>query len=62
MKLLAREPVAVVTAIEAVLALLLAFGVGLSGEQVATIVALSTAVLGLVARSRVSPTGSPDGP
>ena len=62
MKLLAREPVAVVTVIEAVLALLLAFGVGLSGEQVATIVALSSAVLGLVARQRVSPTGSPDGP
>lgn len=50
-----REPAAVLAAVQAVLALAVGFGLGLSGEQVSLIVAASAAVLGLVTRSQVTP-------
>ena len=52
---LANEPVLVLGVVQAALALLVSFGLGLSGEQVGTIIALSAAILSLVARSRVTP-------
>lgn len=51
-----REPVLLTGLLEAVLALALAFGFELTGEQVATILAVAVAVLSLVARSQVTPT------
>jgi uncharacterized membrane protein len=56
LKLVMREPVAMVALIEAVLALVVAFGFNLSTEQLGVIVAVVTAALALVARSQVSPT------
>lgn len=51
-----REPVLVLAVVQAVLGLLVAFGFDVSGEQVAAIMAVSAAILGFVARSRVTPT------
>jgi hypothetical protein len=51
-----REPAAVLAAVQSALALMLAFGVRLSTEQVGTIVAVTSAVLGLIVRSQVTPT------
>lgn len=50
-----REPVAIVATFQTLLALLLAFGVDLTVEQTGAILAATAAVLGLVARSQVSP-------
>jgi uncharacterized membrane protein len=50
-----REPVLILAVVQAVLGLLVAFGFNLSGEQVAAVMAVTAAVLGFVARSRVSP-------
>lgn len=54
-----NEPVAVTAIIEAALALALAFGADLTGEQVATVVAFATLVLAFVARQQVTPTRAP---
>jgi hypothetical protein len=51
-----REPVLFLGVIQTVVALVVSFGVGLSGEQVGAITAASAAILGLIARSRVVPT------
>lgn len=51
-----REPALIAGLIQAVLGLLLAFGVNLSQEQVGAIMAVTAAVLALVVRSRVTPT------
>lgn len=59
MNLLTREPVLTVAVVEAALALLLAFGVGLDAGQVAAIVAFTTALLGLLVRQQVTPTSDP---
>jgi len=53
--ILNREPVAILAVVQTVLALVVSFGFGLSGEQVGAIMATSAAVLGLLARSKVSP-------
>lgn len=53
--LITNEPVAIVALVEAVLALVVAFGLDLSGEQVATIVAVTTTLLAVVARALVTP-------
>jgi hypothetical protein len=45
-------------AVQAVVALALAFGLDLSTEQVGAILAVSAAALGLVTRSQVTPTAS----
>lgn len=50
-----REPVLVLAVVQAALALVIAFGLDLTGEQVAGIVAVSAAVLGFVARQKVTP-------
>lgn len=50
-----REPVMFLAVIQAGLALAVGFGLNLDGQQVAAIMAFSAAVLGLIARSKVSP-------
>ena len=50
------EPALVAGVVQAVLALLLAFGVPLSDEQVGAILALSAAVLAVAVRQNVTPT------
>ena len=55
--ILNREPVAVMAAVEAVLAVAIGFGLDVSTEQFGLIIAALTAVLALVARSKVSPVG-----
>ena len=52
---LAQEPVYVLAVVQTALALVVSFGLGLSGEQVGAITALAAAVLGLLARSKVTP-------
>lgn len=49
------EPVMVLAVIQAALALGVSFGLGLSGEQVGAILALTAAILGLIARQKVTP-------
>lgn len=53
---LSAEPVLVLAVVQSVLALAVAFGLGLTGEQVGSILAVSAAVLGLIARQKVTPT------
>lgn len=50
-----KEPALIAGLIQAVLGLLLAFGVQLSQEQVGAVMAVTAAVLALVVRSRVTP-------
>lgn len=50
-----REPVAIVATLQTLLALLLAFGVELTVEQTGAILAATAAVLGLIARAKVTP-------
>lgn len=49
------EPVLVLGAVQAILALAVAFGLDLSAEQVGAIVAASAAVLSVVTRTQVTP-------
>jgi len=53
-----NEPVLVVGCVQAILALVVAFGLNLSDGQVAAILGVTGAVLALVARSKVSPVKS----
>lgn len=54
-----REPVLYLAVIQAALAAAVGFGLGWSGEQVALIMGFAAAILGFIARSRVTPvTGS----
>ena len=50
-----REPAAVLGTVQALIALVVAFGFELSAGQVGAIVAASAAVLTLVTRSQVTP-------
>lgn len=50
-----REPALIVGAVQAILGLAMAFGLELSAEQVAAVLAASAGVLGLVVRRKVSP-------
>jgi hypothetical protein len=52
-----REPVMILAVVQAAIALAVGFGLNWSGDQVALVTAFSAAVLGLVARQQVSPTG-----
>lgn len=54
-KILGREPVLILTAVQAAVVLVAAFGLKLSAEQVAAITAFTAAVLGVLARSKVTP-------
>ena len=53
--ILGREPVLILSAIQAGVALFVAFGLGWTAEQVAVVIAFSAALLGLIARKRVTP-------
>lgn len=52
---LSQEPVLVLSVVQAILALAVSFGLGLTGEQVGGILAVSAAILGLIARQKVTP-------
>lgn len=54
-----REPVAIVATVQALLALVMTFGVKLTLEQTGAILAAVSAVLGLVTRSQVTPVAKP---
>ena len=55
-----REPAMILAVVQAALALVVAFGVGLSAEQTGAVLALSAAVLGLLTRSQVTPARAGD--
>ena len=55
-----REPSLIIAAIQAVVALAVAFGLDLSPEQVGGILAVSAAILGILTRSQVTPSASTD--
>lgn len=59
MKLWGREPALVLGAVQAVLALLIAFGLKLSVEQTGAILAATAAILAVVTRSQVTPVADP---
>jgi hypothetical protein len=50
-----REPALIIGLVEAVLALVLAFGLNLSPEQIGGIMAVTTALLAVVVRQVVTP-------
>lgn len=50
-----REPALILGLVQSLLALAVGFGLNISGEQVALILAASAAVLSVVTRSQVSP-------
>jgi hypothetical protein len=52
---LRNEPVAILAVIEAAIALGVGFGLELSTEQVGLIMAVASGVIGLIARSQVTP-------
>lgn len=54
-----REPALILGLVQAVIALVVAFGLELTGEQTAGIVAVTAAILALVVRSQVTPTEPP---
>ena len=57
MTLWSREPAMILAVVQAALALLMGFGLKLTGDQVALVMAFLAAVLGLLTRSQVtSPT------
>ena len=52
-----REPVLIITAVQAAVALAVSFGLGLTSEQAGALMATVSAILGLVMRHNVSPVG-----
>lgn len=57
-----REPAMILAAIQAAIALFVAFGIELSGEQTGAILAISAAILGLVTRQSVYAPATVEGP
>ena len=55
-----REPVMYMAVLQAAIALAVGFGLDWSGDQVALVTAFAAAMLGFVARSRVTPVGKRD--
>ena len=53
------EPVAILTVVQMAIALLVSFGLGLTGEQTGAIVAFTAAILGAISRTQVTPTSTP---
>jgi hypothetical protein len=51
-----HEPVLTLALIQAAVAMAVGFGLGWTGEQVALVTAFAAALLGFIARSRVTPT------
>jgi len=58
-RLIKEEPVAIQAIIQALIALAISFGVGLTANQVGSITAVTAAVLGFLARQVVTPTANP---
>jgi hypothetical protein len=54
-ELIAGEPVLTLALLQSALALGVGFGLGLSAEQISLILAFSAALLGFIARSKVTP-------
>ncbi len=50
-----REPTMILALVQAVLALVVAFGLSLAPDQIGAILAVTAVVLGIITRSRVSP-------
>lgn len=50
-----REPTMVLALAQAVIALVVAFGLSLAPDQIGAILAVTAVILGLITRSRVSP-------
>lgn len=61
-RLWGREPALILGAIQAILALVVSFGLDLSVEQTGAILAASAAVLAVITRSQVSPAAEPNLP
>ena len=59
MGIFGREPAAIAAAIAIGINLLVSFGLNLTVEQIAGINAFAVAILGLIVRQAVTPTGSP---
>lgn len=53
--ILRAEPVLVLALVQATLGMAVGFGLGWTGEQVALVTAFAAAVLGVIARQRVTP-------
>ena len=53
-----REPALILAAVQAIVALVVAFGLDLTPEQVGGILAASAALLGVLTRSQVTPVGT----
>ena len=53
--ILGREPALVLALVQAVIALVVAFGLNLAPDQIGAILAVTAVVLGLITRSQVSP-------
>ena len=51
-----REPAIIIALVQTAIALVVSFGFDLTVEQVGAIVAVSAAILGVVTRSKVTPT------
>ena len=56
MSIFKQEPVLVLGVVQAVLALVVSFGLNLTGDQIGAILAVSAAILSVVARTQVLPT------
>ena len=50
-----REPAMVLALVQAVIALVVAFGLNLAPDQIGAILAVTAVILGLITRSKVSP-------
>jgi hypothetical protein len=50
-----REPAMLLALVQAVIALVVAFGLNLAPDQIGAILAVTAVILGLITRSRVSP-------
>ena len=53
--LFGREPAAIMAALQAAIALAIAFGLDLSDEQIGAILAVVATIAGLIVRSQVTP-------
>jgi hypothetical protein len=56
MEIIKNEPVLIQGLIQAVLGLLLAFGISVSDEQIGSIMAVTAVILAIIARMVVTPT------
>lgn len=57
-----REPALILGVVQAIIALAVAFGFGLSAAQTGAILAVTAAILAVVTRSQVTPAARPANP